>query len=284
MRRYLAWTCVVVLVLAVASLCYAGAFCPNCGAAVQPDWKFCEKCGANLSQAGGGQAWLRPGTQPGQMIMGPDNARMVWVPPGELKYNRTTTVISKGFWLQQCEVTNKQYAQFLNEYTKGREMTPEQLDTLVDLDGTGWARIKRTEAGLYVAEPGWEMHPINIIKPAGAQAYAQHYEMRLPSEGEWEYAAMGAQGLEYPWGSEPNDRMACGPNNRGPMEPATMPVGSIREAASWCGALDLVGNVFECCSTGYYRGGSWENDCYVSARTSYDCYDSGFRCAISPLE
>ncbi|MCD4686647.1 MAG: SUMF1/EgtB/PvdO family nonheme iron enzyme [Anaerolineae bacterium] len=76
---------------------------------------------------------------------------------------------------------------------------------------------------------------------------------RLPNEAEWEFAARGPNMLEFPWGDD------FVPENTvyGNMSGGTSVVGSKPEGASWVGALDMSGNVWE-----------WVMDTYDS--TSYN--------------
>jgi uncharacterized protein (TIGR02145 family) len=71
----------------------------------------------------------------------------------------------------------------------------------------------------------------------------------LATEAEWEYAARGPEGTSFPWGGEFDcsggnfwdEYSGC--DDGFPEGPA--PVGSFPDGASWCGVLDLAGNVWE---------------------------------------
>lgn len=65
---------------------------------------------------------------------------------------------------------------------------------------------------------------------------------RLPSEAEWEYAAAGPSDWVYPWGDTFSpDRLLFDKNWFGqPIDVGKYPTG-----ASWVGALDMAGNVWE---------------------------------------
>jgi iron(II)-dependent oxidoreductase len=83
-----------------------------------------------------------------------------------------------------------------------------------------------------------------------ARDFCAARDARLPTEAEWEYAARGPDSLLYPWGNE-----LIGENlvyDRNTLN-QTAEVGSRPAGASWVGALDMSGNVFEWVSSIYAR-------------------------------
>ncbi|HLA39122.1 MAG TPA: SUMF1/EgtB/PvdO family nonheme iron enzyme, partial [Candidatus Glassbacteria bacterium] len=84
--------------------------------------------------------------------------------------------------------------------------------------------------------------PVTYVSWLDAVAYSRWIGKRLPTEMEWEKAARGPNGFQWPWG----DRFykhRCNVKETG--KGRTMPVGSFLTGANDYGVLDLAGNVWE---------------------------------------
>jgi serine/threonine-protein kinase len=88
--------------------------------------------------------------------------------------------------------------------------------------------------------------PINNITWYQARDYCRWRGVRLPTEAEWEYAARGSDSWIYPWGDVFDENIIIFARNH---RSATADVGGRIVGASWVGAEDMSGNVWEWTST-----------------------------------
>jgi serine/threonine-protein kinase len=219
---------------------------------------------------------------------------MVYVPRGEFEMGAMGggdtgrlpihTVALDGFWLDRTEVTNGQYKQCV----AAGQCEPSRYADISMLNG--------------------ENQPVVAVSWYDAQAYCEWAGGTLPTEAQWEYAARGSENRAYPWGE---DRPDCDIANYLECVGTTATVGSYPDGVSWCGALDLAGNVYEWVADwhGSYtadkqvnpqgpesgdrkviRGGSWTDlhqNLISAQRIRYIPTDAsntvGFRCVVSHI-
>jgi formylglycine-generating enzyme required for sulfatase activity len=177
-------------------------------------------------------------------------------------------VTLEGLWIDRTEVTNAQY-----KLCVAGGICVESIYA----DNTTY---------------GKDDYPVVGVAWDDAATYCNWVGGRLPSEAEWEYTARGPDQWRYPWGNQFDGTQSnhCGDTNCQQKwaddsvddgHANTAPVGSYPGGASWCGVLDMAGNVSEWIGdwyggyssaarlnpmgpeTGDYkvlRGGGWSND------------------------
>ena len=234
-------------------------------------------------------------------------AGMVWIPGGQFSIGCVDPrglphggnqpmadsrpihpVMVKGFWIDTTEVTNRQFAAFVEEtgYVTVAEKPPRPEDfpgappenlvagsivftppsTPVPLGnhlqwwryvpGANWRHPLGPESSI----EGHEDFPVVHVAFEDAEAYATWAGKRIPTEAEWEFAARGGlAGSLYPWGDEfrPESRwMANTWQGQFPVENTAedgfagiAPVGQF--PANGYGLYDVSGNVWEWCADWY---------------------------------
>ncbi len=232
------------------------------------------------------------------------------------------------FWMDQTEVTNAMFSQFVADtgYQTEAESTGwsnvftpnNNMGVWSTPDGTDWRHPNGPSSSIF----GLEDYPVVQVTWTDAFAYCQWAGRRLPTEAEWEKAALSDTNFLFPWGNGPakGDLANFADLNLG-TEWADMtvndgyeytaPVGSFPHGASPYGTADMVGNVWEWAadwySDTYYnisptnnpsgpargeyrvlRGNSWSDIVLSAAFRGYQDPSStnngyGFRCALSAV-
>lgn len=258
----------------------------------------------------------------------PDLERFVEVPPGEFLFGRKKEPrrIPYRYWIARYPVTNLQFARFVQaggyqrrefwsdagwEWRTGK-YDARQLDVL-ERDWLEHRPPNQRNAPYYWYNPdlGNPICPVVGINWYEAEAYCRWlttqiisippgYVVRLPTEAEWERAARGTEGWEYPWGDE-FQRTAANTWEAGSESSSglggTTPVCTYPQGVSPVGAWDMSGNVWEWINAWYddenryrvVRGGSWIGYRWF-ARASFCNWsiplmfndDLGFRPVIAP--
>jgi formylglycine-generating enzyme len=221
----------------------------------------------------------------------PSHPGMAWIPGGTFQMGSEDfypeeqpvhQVSVDGFWMECYEVTNEQFARFVNETSyktlAERPLNPAEFpgappenllpgsmlfhktDGPVDLrnyanwwawaQGTSW----RHPLGPGSSLEGLLKHPVVHVAYEDAEAYARWAGKELPTEAEWEFAARGGlEGKKFTWGDEhsPNGKaMANSWQGEFPWQnllldgyERTSPVGSFPPNGH--GLYDMAGNVWE---------------------------------------
>ena len=222
-----------------------------------------------------------------------DGKEMVFVPEGEFLYGESKERLSLSpFWIDKRPVTNAEFARFVQ--ATGYITTAEGTGIGCANTGKRWEDIEGAN-WRYPAGPGFgdreskADHPVVQVSWDDAAAYAKWAGKRLPTEQEWEKAARGIDGREYPWGDQEPTRELC---NFDKHEGRTTPVGKYSpQGDSPFECEDMSGNIWEWTASQdgvvgrVLRGGGWSHPAkYVrlvlrSVHEPEERYDTdGFRC------
>lgn len=198
-----------------------------------------------------------------------DGSVLVAVPGGVFQMggdgadNQEHSVTLDDFWIYSTEVTNQQYA------------LCEKLGFCTPPD------LKVHPRYIY---PEYSNHPVVGVSYEQAATYCSFVNGRLPTEAEWEKAARGPDGDAYPWGdADPS----CDLANFSTCASKPDQVLSHPGGASFYGALDMAGNVFEWTADWYaadsYQTSPSENPSGPESGSERSIRSSAFDSAVADL-
>ena len=246
------------------------------------------------------------------MIREKDGMEIVYVPAGTFMMGSKDgdgneqpvhEVSLDAYWIDKYEVSNAQYARCVAV----GECDPPHSN-------------RSYTRSSYYGNSVYDDYPVIYVSWYDAEDYCTWAGGRLLIEAEWEYAARGSEGRVYPWGDEFDGTKANYCEESCPSEykdssfndgyEDTAPVNSYLDGASFYGALNQAGNVWEWVNDWYasysnevvsnpsgppsgeyrvIRGGSWggiEGDMRAAYRggiyPDFTNHYYGVRCATSP--
>jgi formylglycine-generating enzyme required for sulfatase activity len=254
---------------------------------------------------------VAPAGTPIQKVRSNDGMEMVYVPGGSFVLSEqgksgqgAHQVTLDSYWIDQIEITNLQYARCVEAGVCRAPTTCSWGDPTYEDDS-------------------YQDHPVVCVTWRMASTYCEWAGGRLPTEAEWDFAARGPERSRYPWGDRFDetrsnfcDASCSHTDARYPDYDdgyvQTSPAGSYPDGASWCGAMDMSGNVWEWVFDRYapyetvdqdnpqgpttgserlIRGGSWYDTPDFNRADHRHPYDPqasihliGFRCAVSDGE
>ncbi len=189
--------------------------------------------------------------------------------------------LTKDFWMSKYEITNNQYAAFLNANgigSDGKWLTGQYPGLpLIPASSASYDLGLHWESDKWVPVNGYGSHPAISVHWYGATEYARWAGGSLPTEAQWEYACRGGQSESLPFGigtgkiltgnmANYNVQYIYDYDNGGEKNLGTgngiylgrtTPVGSYADSNGY-GLYDMHGNVFEWCS-------DWFDSSYYSS-------------------
>lgn len=212
---------------------------------------------------------MQPGEAPEGMLLVPAGPFLMGQNGGAPDEAPQREVFVEGFYIDRYEVSNLEFQKVFPKHTFSE---------------------------------GQQNFPVAGVSFNQAAEYASRVGKRLPTEAEWEKAARGTDGREYPWGNS-FDKSLCNMEESGAGKPVQR--GNFLLGASPFRCLDMAGNIYEWTSNWYeaypgnevitkdygqvyrvLRGGSCLSQRFEvrCARRHFDRMDAarkdyGFRCA-----
>jgi formylglycine-generating enzyme required for sulfatase activity len=184
---------------------------PPAPAPAKPAWLLPVVLVAVIGLAAGLYFAMKP-RKPAETIA-TKSGEMVLVPAGHFLYGQGKTDTTTGaYYIDRAEVPNQAYAQFCKEsgHALPTDFPPDKPNL-----------------------------PVVNVTIGDAAAFAKWAGQRLPSAREWEKAARGPDGLDFPWGNQAD------PSRANLQSSSLRPVDDFAQFASPYKTLQMIGNVWE---------------------------------------
>lgn len=170
----------------------------------------------------------------------------------------------------------KQKAQVSSFYMDRYEVTVGDFNKFLASSGYRTSAAQAGEGEMFkkVNSQGAN-YPVGFVSGQDAKAYCGSSGKRLPTPQEWQLAALGVDGRQWPWGS-------WSAKTANVNTSAVAQIGSFPNDKSPSGVFDMGGNMLEWTTAGSMGGSyatEWQNPTTVIGNLDDWVANTGFRCA-----
>ncbi|HPN31528.1 MAG TPA: formylglycine-generating enzyme family protein [bacterium] len=165
--------------------------------------------------------------------------------PASASPSRSVTLTTP-FQMSKYEITNEQYAAFLNAYKQSTVKSGQYAGQIMIYSHSDWGVVQN--GSQWVPAAGKEKFPAINVTWYGANEFADYYGLKLPTEAQWEYACRANTTTMFYWGEswEPiNDYEWYQSNSN------SVPHQVGQKKPNAFGLYDMTGNIKEWCADWY---------------------------------